>query len=134
MIKSLKACWIDESPQWNLVCFQVVPSSDLYMHCNELNLHFLKTVYAAHHLLSHKENTETVVVLSHSLVLSNCFIYYKHDHDILSANIVTVSCKVIVNLCQPADEAAHQLLTKISLVLGLHPSQKVNVAFKFQSK
>lgn len=81
MIKSLWACWIDESPQWNLVCFQVVQSSVLYMHCNELNVHFLKTVYAAHHLLSHKDNRGAVVVLCQSVVLSNCFIHNKHEHE-----------------------------------------------------
>lgn len=81
MIKSLWACWIDESPQWSLVCFQVVQSSVLFMHCNELNLHFLKTVYAAHNLQSHKDSREAVVVLSQSVVLSNCFIYNKHEHE-----------------------------------------------------
>lgn len=63
MIKSSWACWIDESPPWNLVCFQVVQSCVWCLHCNELNLHFLKTVYAAHNLLSHKDNRGAVVVL-----------------------------------------------------------------------
>lgn len=48
MIKSLWACWIDESPQWNLICFQVVRSSVLCMHCNELNLQFLKKPLMLH--------------------------------------------------------------------------------------
>lgn len=92
MIKSLWDCWIDESPRWSLVCFQVVQSSVLYMHCNELNLHFLKTVYAAHNLQSHKDSREAViVVLSPSVVLSNCFIYNKHEHKILYGNAITVS-------------------------------------------
>ncbi len=79
MIESLWAFWIDESPQWNLICFQVVQSSVLCMHCNELNLHFLKTVDAAHNLQSHKDSEEAVVVLSQSVVLSNCYIYKKHE-------------------------------------------------------
>lgn len=78
MIKSLWACWIDESPQWNLICFQVVQSSVLCMHCNELNLQFLKTVDAAHHPQSHKDNGEAVVFLCQSVVLSNSYIYKKH--------------------------------------------------------
>lgn len=33
------------------------------MHCNELNLHFLKTVDAAHNLQSRKDGGEAFVVL-----------------------------------------------------------------------
>lgn len=48
MIESLWASWIDESPQWNLICFLVVQKSVLCMYYTELNLRFLKTVDAAH--------------------------------------------------------------------------------------
>ena len=89
MIKSLWACWIDESPQWNLICFQVVQSSVLCMSCNELNLHFLKIVDAAHNSQSHKDSGEAVVVLSQSVVLSNCCIYKKHGR--LCDNLVIVT-------------------------------------------
>lgn len=62
MIESLWACWRDESPRWNMSCFQVVQSSVLCMHCNELKLHFLKTVDAAHNDKSHKDSGEAVVL------------------------------------------------------------------------
>lgn len=38
-------------------------SSVLCMHCNELNLHFLKTVDAAHNSKSRKDGGEAFVVL-----------------------------------------------------------------------
>lgn len=94
MIESLWACWIDESPQWNLMCFQVVQSSVLCMHCNELNLHFLKTVDTAHNSQSHKDTGEEVVVLSHSVILSNCYVYKKHEQ--LCNNYIIVTYKNII--------------------------------------
>lgn len=89
MIKSLWACWIDESPQWNLICFQVFQSSVLCLHCNELNLHFLKIVDAAHNLQSQKDSGEAVVVVSQSVVLSNDYIYKKHERLCDNSVIVT---------------------------------------------
>lgn len=62
MMESLWACWIDESPQWNLTCFQVVQSSVLCMCCNKLNLP-LKIVDVAHNPWSHKNSGGAVVVL-----------------------------------------------------------------------
>lgn len=91
MIESLWACWTDESPQWNLICFQVVQSCVLCRHCNELNLHFLKNVDAAHNSQSRKDSGEAVVVLSQSVVLSNCFVYKKHER--LCDNPVIVTYK-----------------------------------------
>ncbi len=93
MIESVWACLVDESPRWNLICFQVVQSSVLCMHCNELNLHFLKTVDAAHNSPSHKDSGEIVVVLSQSVVLSSRYIYKKHkrlcDDSVIEQNNVT---------------------------------------------
>ena len=89
MMKSLWACWIDESPQWNLICFQVVQSSVLCMHCNELNLHFLKTVDAAHNSQSLKDGREAVVVRSQSVVLGNSYIYKKHERFSSNSEVVT---------------------------------------------
>lgn len=31
MIEALCASWIDESPQWNLICFEVVHNSVLHV-------------------------------------------------------------------------------------------------------
>lgn len=48
MIEALCASWIDESPQWNLICFEVVHNNVFCIYYNELNLRFLKVVNTAH--------------------------------------------------------------------------------------
>lgn len=109
MIESLWACWIDESPQWNLICFQVVQSSVLCMHCNELNLHFLKTVDVADNSQSQKDSAEGVVALSQSVVISNCYIYKKHE-GFCDNNLVT-SLRSCWLLCEAVHSSAFNMST-----------------------